>query len=152
MVLGNDAIFLSQNDDGEIIAWLSPGRVNIHPNSIPLLKQSDHILDQYPIGPDGKYHLSPTELINSKLNKVPVNTLIFPHIAPDNTFDHHVIAQSIALTKLMEQSIDNWDEDFLGKHFSFLQALIKQANSFSISLSTNMSQFSQQMAAILQKA
>ncbi|MEM9773261.1 MAG: hypothetical protein AAF902_01680 [Chloroflexota bacterium] len=150
--LGNDAIFLSKNKDGEVIAWPSPGRINIHPSSIELLNQPDYLTDDLPIAPDGKYHLSSTILFNHEPTKTPVRTLVFPQISLENRFSHQPISQSVALTKTMEQSIDNWDVNYLEKHLSFLQALIKQTRSYSTLLSTNLSQFSQQVATTFSNA
>lgn len=144
--LGNDAIFLSQNTNGKITAWPSPGRVNIHPNSIPLLKQPNYISNRHPIAADGKYHLSPSIFSNPQSNPTPVTALIFTQISSVNIFNQHLIPQSVALTKLMEQSVDNWDVEFLDKHFSFLQSLATQTHSYSASLTQDLSKFSQQIA------
>ena len=140
--LGNDAIFLSSVKEC-IVAWPSPGRINIHPNSIQLLNLPSLLNSSAVISPsaDGKIHLASNSLFTYKGKPSQVKFLIFPQIFSKNQSSLDELPQSIGLTKLMEQSIDNWDTNALHNHLSFLHNLILQTSSYEASLSKELDQF-----------
>ena len=44
------------------------------------------------------------------------------------------LSQALALTQLMEQSVDRWDEQMFNQHLNILQQLSQQANCYTLHL------------------
>ncbi|MFK7801920.1 MAG: hypothetical protein AB8G95_09830 [Anaerolineae bacterium] len=141
--LGNDAIFLSINAQGKIVAWPSPGQINLHPKSVTLLNQSQYLPKSLATGPNGKYHFSPQTFAQDKLGPTEVRLQLFPKIvnhAGKCQLEH--LPNSIALSQTIEQSVDHWDTIAMEDHFTFLEQLNSQTKSFKAKNTTDLKSLS----------
>ncbi len=142
--IGNDAVLLSKNKEGQIIAWPSPGKVNVHSKTIRLL--DPFMLDHRSasIGLDGKYHFSPELVPNHTTAPVQVAIQLFPSIIQGHSESSlEKIPAGIALSQIMSQSVDNWDTATFEPHFAFLEKLTAQTSAFSAQNSSNLDSFAQ---------
>ncbi len=148
--LGNDAIFLSENLDNQIVAWPSPGKINVHPKTVELLAPLS-LIDKASssVGVDGKYHFSAENIENKIKKTAQVGVQVFPEVAP-NQDDSRLtqIPAGIALSQTMSQSVDNWDTITFEPHFAFLERLTSQTNSFKAINSPNLNSFAQAMLTL----
>lgn len=141
--LGNDAIFLSQNSEGKIVAWFSPGQINLHPNSLPFLDTSGYLSKNIELDLDGKYHFSSQKLISKKQIPSEVTLQLFPKIVNQaGDCQIEALPASIALSQTMEQSVDHWDIITIEDHFSFLEQLATQTKNFKANNTTNLQSLS----------
>ncbi len=140
----NDAVFLSQGTAGQIIAWPSPGKINLHPNTLNLIGNPSYLIPADSLGLDGKFHFSPAHLPHHQSEPMPVAIQLFPTITHQNGKSRlQSTPAPIALSQTMTQSIDNWDKLTFEAHFSFLEILIAQSDSYQSFNSQNLSTLAQ---------
>jgi hypothetical protein len=56
------------------------------------------------------------------------------------------LSQALALARLMEQSIDRWDEAMLDRHMTVLQKLSEQAETYALHLGRDVLQLPELLA------
>ncbi len=134
-LLSNDIIILHPKADG-IYAYAMPDLLTLRPNTIKLLPALKPYLDTpytHHVGND--VILSSWELFaNSWSEPVRVSTICFPQI---NDRDHSIITpqiSAITLARLLETSLDCWDEESVDAHTSLMAQLAGQVDSYVLSL------------------
>ena len=146
--LGNDAILLSKNDHNQIIAWPSPGKINLHPYSLTILGNSAFFPSDLKIGSDGKYHFPAETLVHQPTPHTFVNFQLFPQISNrQGACQFKKMSNTIALSRTMEQSVDHWDSQTLTQHFVFLEQLVSQAQSFQVTNTITLANYGEQLMA-----
>ena len=148
--LGNDAIFLSKNNQNQIIAWPSPGKINLHPKSLEILETTAFVPSYPRLGSDGKYHFSATSFANQTSPPAPVYLQLFPSVVyrrGESRFKK--ITASIALSQTLEQSVDHWDSQILVQHFSFLEQLTSQSHRIQAENTADLSNYGKRLMALL---
>ncbi len=132
--LASDVTALSLHD-GRVIAHPTAGTPRIRPGALELLPSLQRLAEK-PI--DAVMRID----IRAKAwgSAAPVAALLFPTIATNGQSSLERLPESIALARLMEESIDRWDSDVLPDHMDFLAALTSQARHFRLHLAPHIEQ------------
>lgn len=134
--LANDTSFIVEKSEA-FYALISPGSINVRPQSFEILSGLKSLVD-----PDKSFKILDNRMIPRKQflnfeaykNKGKVTRIYFPTIG--NGANHVVkeISRSVGLARLMEQSMDQWDQDTWEKHLDFLERLSSKVQFRSIEL------------------
>lgn len=149
--IGNDVVLLTTDESGTILAWPSPGNLNISPQTFQILEPlmllngptssgsfsfidvddlDDDDDDDDIEEADGKCHFSPAALTHHVQRPLAVTAQLFPSITlEDEVSRAERIPSGMALAQAMAQSIDNWDSATFEPHFAFLEQLTRQAQN-----------------------
>jgi hypothetical protein len=132
--LGNDVALLQQRPDG-IYALPMPGPLAIRRHTLkllPWLGEKDH----YPADPSepNRVQLPIDEWFGGWAAASRVTAVCFPTIEerPDNLLEP--LSQSVCLARLMEQSVDRWDQQTLSRHVNLLHCLSRQSDAYTVRL------------------
>lgn len=136
-LLTND-ILLMQPQQGRIWALPTPGIVSIRDYTFELLPQLR------PLARQAGSHTTKAEIPSAQLAgthwaaPTPIQAIFFPHIEQRPSTTLCPMNKAICLVKLMEESIDRWDADFVPPHMALLQQLTQETAVYHLHLGQNM--------------
>lgn len=138
-LLANDVVMLERRDDG-IFALPTPGGVNIRPPTFEQLPKLKHLLAD-PALPQMSVTLSSHKLIQGKwAEPAKVAWLCFPQIEQRPSTTLAPQNRAVALVRLMQESVDRWDETAVPKHITFLEKLCQQTAVYDLQLGQDFSE------------
>ena len=114
-LLANDAVLLEHRPDG-IYALPTPGYLHIRPKTLDLLPQLLH-------GPLFVWG-----------EAVQISLICLPQVTGRDNTTFIVQNQAITLARLMEESLDSWDQTTISAHLNLRQTLSQQTNSYALLL------------------
>lgn len=136
-LLANDVVLLETRPDG-VYAWPTPGTLGIRAKTFALLPELHRRLD---VAQAETIEVTADRLVNGRWSApTKVTTLFFPQIMPREETAVLLHNRAIALTQLMSESVDRWDDETLEAHISCLEQLCQQATSYRLQLGQNMLQ------------
>ena len=128
--LGNDVVLLQSRPDG-VYALPTPGDViTVRPKTLDLLpglRPHTH----FPPGQKGQVQVQAIAGGWGKPGRV--TAIYFPQVAEGGT-TIHPLSKAVALSKLMEESVDRWDAAAIPAHLELLSQLTQQASLFDLHL------------------
>jgi hypothetical protein len=137
-LLANDVLLLEERAEG-IFALPTPGRVHIRPYSLKLLPDLRRLLGDKALANEG-HEIAASNLVGERWSSAcSVRSIFFPHIAEGHETTIRNTSPAISLAKLMQESIDRWDEEMLHPHLILLKALSHQADAFDLHLGPDLS-------------
>ena len=145
--LASDVILLS-SPHGQVIAHPTVGLLSARPKSFRLLPDLRRLLpDPRPSGPvrDVRYLMLSQEHWG---RPAPVVAICFPELTAAERSTIQPMPASVALARLMEESVDLWDSASLSKHMTFLESLCRQAPAYRLSLAPDVENLPKLMASI----
>jgi hypothetical protein len=132
-LLANDVLLLEARPDG-VYALPTPGGLSIREGTVGLLPECQTLLAEAPSVLD-RYDLTNQQLWRGQVPVAArVTAVYFCQIEGGEVSVRRPLSQAVALTQLMEQSIDRWDQAMLNAHITLLHQLSQQAESFSLHL------------------
>ncbi len=134
--LANDVTLLRE-EQGRVQACPSPGAVNIHPHSLDLLPQYGRRLGETrTANVSEKYLLPRTALLGDAVAQSPavVSAILFPSIAAGDALQISKLPSAIGLARLIEESVDRWDEAAVADHLDLLALVSRQAQFFDLQM------------------
>lgn len=141
-LLSNDILLLEARADG-IYALPTPGTIGIRPHTLTLLPALKALLGDTPPR-QGITDLSSDQIFGGTIPAAArVSDIYFPEITTAEAAVVRPAKRAYGLARLMEESMDRWDEPMLGAHISFLETLCQQANIHRLFLGREVSQLSQ---------
>lgn len=143
--LGNDVVLLQARPDG-IYALPTPGEtLTIRPHTVNLLPGLRPHLRS---GSFGKNQIAMADVAVGWGQAGRVTAIYFPTVA-DSRPRSQLQPRSKAITwsKLMEESVDRWDEATFAAHMDVLQQLAQQAKRYELWLGTDV----QELAGLLER-
>ena len=133
-LLGNDVVLLREGPDG-IYALPTPGTIHVRPPTFDLLPQIRSLPGGASIPP---LLCLPVQKIASHRQMAPLVTAVyFPRIVSQFDPKRQRLNSAIGLARLLEASIDRWDEVALAAHVDLLARLSTQAIAYQLHLGTN---------------
>lgn len=130
-LLANDVVMLREQDD-QIWAAPTPNLVGIRPPTLTFLPQLSRRLA---LDPRAAATLTADDVANGRFaDPAPVTHLYF--LAGSRQADCAVrpLPDSLAVTRLMAESVDRWDTAMLPAHLAFLAKLAGQADTMALTL------------------
>ncbi|MFW6068472.1 MAG: hypothetical protein ACOC9E_02705 [Chloroflexota bacterium] len=144
--LASDVVILSRSD-GAIVAHPTPGFINVRPPTFELLPELRHLSVGTQSGNAAGARL---ELEGTQWSAAaPVTAICFPQLTSDAQSKLEPLDASIALARLMEESVDRWDKAALLDHMAFLTSLSQQASHYRLLLGSDVDNLSQHLHAAL---
>lgn len=131
-LLSNDVVLLQAQPEG-IFALPLPDVIGVRPFSRTLLPDLHAWLPTW----SGQRPVSVAayDLVNGRwAAPTPITAIYFPHIEDRERSACSPLPRAICLARLLEESVDQWDEALLDKHIALLQALSVQAQPFTLHL------------------
>ncbi len=130
--LGNDVVLLQARPDG-VYALPTPGdTLTIRPhtlNLLPGLRPHCHA------GHFGKQQVAMTDVAPGWGEPGRVTAIYFPEVGEARPHSQrHPLSKAITWSKLMEESVDRWDEATLPTHLDVLQQLAQQTQRYELRL------------------
>lgn len=146
--LASDVVILARSESG-IVAYPTPGFVTVRPRTFQMLPELRRLrasdqADERAV-PGGYLHLE------SKLwgRPIPVVAICFPQVSAESKTRLEPLDASLALARLMEESVDRWDKDALLEHMAFLTALSDQAAHYHLLLGRDVGDLSERLQGAL---
>jgi hypothetical protein len=145
--LASDVVLLSENDAG-LLAHPTPGLLSARPKSFRLLPDLVSLLPDTDV---------PTSIGNARHLMLPADrwgqedrvvAICFPELDGTERSSIHPLPSSVALARLMEQSVDRWDSGSLPQHMAFLERLCRQARCYRLVLAPDVERLPQLLRAI----
>ena len=132
-LLANDILLIEARDSG-IYALPTPGGLSIRKETLHLLPDCQQLLTDVPCV-RGKYNVT-NQLLwpDHTPEAVRISAVYFCQIEEGEVSYKRPLSQALALTQLMEQSVDRWDEQMFNQHLNILQQLSQQANCYTLHL------------------
>jgi hypothetical protein len=147
-LLANDVVMLSARKDG-IFAQPTPGGVNIRPQTFAHLPPLKQLLTGNSL-PKNSVTLSSHALIKGRWSEpTKVAWLVFPHIAQRPFTTLVPQKRAIALARLMQESVDRWDETAVSAHITFLEKLCQQTAVYDLQLGQDFADIPQRIEEAL---
>lgn len=137
-LLANDMVLLEKRPNG-IHALSMPDKITIRPETWKLLPALQPIVRQQPTG---QKFLIPGDRFrgNSTIFNAPVVAIYFPTIKHEQKTAVSRQHRALALARLMEESIDQWDTPTLPAHLDILQTLSQQTTPYNLQLGFDVEQ------------
>jgi hypothetical protein len=138
-ILANDMALIRKVDVPR--ALLSPGTVQIAPTTMSLLPHYEQLIKKYPRRPgEIKTSIPRREFIDTKeiLWSAPIKTIFFPSIGEINSHVVEAVPRAVGLARLMESSMDQWDQGIWEVHIGFLEKLSCEVDFFELYLGNDM--------------
>lgn len=145
--LASDVVILSRSGSA-IVAHPTPGFINVRPRTLELLPE----LRQLSVGTETGNAAAGArlELEGTQWSPpAPVTAICFPQITSDAQSKLEPLDASIALARLMEESVDRWDKVALMDHMAFLTSLSQQVSHYRLLLGSDVDNLSQHLQAAL---
>ena len=144
-LLANDILLLEVRTDG-VYALPTPGGLSIREETLALLPACVQLATTVPCV-QGKYDLTNQHLWREHMPEAArVTAVYFCQIEGKEVSVKRPMSQAVALVRLMEQSVDRWDEAMFDKHITMLQKLSQQADNFTLHLGRDVWQLPQLLA------
>lgn len=140
--LASDVVALTVNE-GRISAFPTAGVPRVRARSFELLPALRTYLaaDEHERSdPGGRSITIPAERWDGA---APLVAICFPQVTDHAHTTLEELAPSVALARLMEESIDRWDSGTLLQHIDFLTKLSEQARHFTLNLAPDVHQLPQ---------
>jgi hypothetical protein len=132
--LGNDVALLQQRPDG-VYALPMPGPLAVRRHTLkllPWLGEKDHAA-AVPSEPN-RLQLSIRQWFDGWAAASPVTAVCFPTIEDRPHTSLAALSQSLCLARLLEQSVDRWDQHTLLGHVNLLHGLSRQSDAYTVRL------------------
>ena len=123
-------------------ALLSPGTVHIAPTTFSLLPELKDLSTKYPRNPGyRKVHVPRLEFLPEEavLLSAPIKVIYFPLIGEKERHGTDAVPRAIGLARLMESSMDQWDQEAWDVHIGFLERLSHAVSFHTLYLGSDMS-------------
>lgn len=135
-LLANDILLIEARPDG-IYALPTPGGLSIREETLALLPECRSLVIDTPCV-QRKYELTNQQVLNGRRpDSRRVSAIYFCQVEEREEAEIRPLSQAVALARLMEQSIDRWDEAALEAHMTILQKLSQQAVNYTLHLGRN---------------
>lgn len=145
-LLANDVVLLEARPDG-IYALPTPGDVGIRPHTFELLPALRALAKT--VAAPGPVTVPAQQLIDGRWSPPQrVTAVVTPRIEGGDGSRLAPQPRAICLSRLMEESIDRWDEATLLDHIDVLEAVTTQATPYTLHLGRDL----EQAAALLEQA
>jgi hypothetical protein len=146
--LANDVVLLRRLGD-TVFALPTPGGIGLTAQTIRMIPSlaaqlRELRLDRF----KGKEYLPADEVVSGWGQAAAVATVLFPEITKRDRIQTVPCGKAVTLARLMESSLDRWDEFSLPGHIDLLQILSGQATGYRVYLGRGMSYFPESLAAI----
>ena len=140
-LLCNDVLLIQQTPQG-IIAHPTPDDITIRPKTFTLLPElAQFVPDGKPI--DQVVDLTGNDLTNGRwAAPAPIETIYIPKIEERMGNEKRPLSRAICLAQLMEESVDKWDTQTLPAHLNALQTCVRQAQTYTLHLGSNVAELS----------
>jgi hypothetical protein len=128
-------------EKGKPSALLSPGTIRVTMETFSLLPQLQGLRKKYP---KHRGHIKSSvprqEFVDNDQVKLstPITAIVFPLIGKTQNHELRSIARSIGLARLIESSLDQWDQDVWSQHIDFLERLSHSVEFYELFLGQNM--------------
>lgn len=145
-LLANDVALMCHA--GAPLALLSPGTVNISPATFPFLPELNKFSIKYPpSSPYVKVEVPRLEFlpVEKVCLSAPIKAVYFPVIGKRERHEVKIMPRAVGLARLMESSMDQWDQATWEDHIDFLERLSREVSFYSLFLGNTMSD----LAAVL---
>lgn len=139
-LLANDVALLREN--GAIAAALSPGTVHASPKTMTLLPKLARIQGTHTPHPyHGKIAIPRLELLRIKKPDLGAQLKIvyFPQVGQNGRHQITNLPRAVGLARLMEASMDQWDQSTWNAHIDFLERLSRQVTFRRLILGSDLS-------------
>jgi hypothetical protein len=139
-MLANDMTLISQTDVPR--ALLSPGSVRISSNTFSLLPHYSNLQAKYPrISSQYKASIPRIEFVDNAnpLFSAPIKFILFPTVGAHKIHQLTLIPRAIGLARLLEASLDQWDQGTWENHIGFLENLSHEIEFYELRLGHDMS-------------
>lgn len=140
-LLCNDVLLIQNTPDG-IIAHPTPDDITIRPKTFSLLPNLAKFV------PEGKpldqvVDLTGNDLTNGRwADPTPIQTIYIPKIEERMGSEKRPLSRAVCLAQIMEESIDKWDTQTLPDHINALQTCVRQAQTYTLHLGSNVGEIS----------
>jgi len=154
-LLANDVVLLHARPDG-VYALATPGDIGIRPGSFDLLPGlRAWVAASAPgAGQGGEaINIAGQRLVNGRWAAPHrVSALFAPQISGQAHSWIRPLPRAVALARLMEESIDRWDQPTLRDHVNVLEAICRQAHTFTLHLGQDVAQIALRLSSQLAQA
>lgn len=132
-LLANDVALLERRPDG-IYCLPAPGDVGIRPLTFALLPGLDAFVGR-PADATGAFNGAAHDLIGGRWAlPAPITAVCLARVQADAPTRIENASRALCLARLMEESMDRWDEATLSGHLEILQAVCEQSQTFGLQL------------------
>jgi hypothetical protein len=132
-LLANDILLIERRADG-IYALSTPGGLSIREETLKLLPDCERLLTDVPCV-QHRYELTNQEMLNGRRPEAKrISAVYFCQVEERERTEIRPLSQAVAMARLMEQSIDRWDEAMFETHMTILQELSQQAAAYTLHL------------------
>lgn len=138
-LLANDVALMQESDVP--LALLSPGTVHISPATFSLLPGYQPLLAAYPQESGSwKAAIPRLEFLANDpvVLSAPIKAVFFPEIHHGHQHKLEKVPRSVGLVRLMESSMDQWDQETWKKHIGFLERLCNEVTFHTLYLGHDM--------------
>jgi hypothetical protein len=147
--LANDAVLLKQYPDG-VYALPMPGGFNVSPQTWDVLPWlSKRVAPPTPDRPAVKWHLPAQKLVSGWGEAARIAAVCFPQVTQHEDSRLVPESQAVNLARLMENSLDRWDQASLSGHIALLQLLSSQAAGYNLYLGPGAEQLADRLARLV---
>jgi hypothetical protein len=146
--LANDLALLRRKGD-DVYALPSPGGFSIRSQTFRLLPQLKPLAEHYPAGLGDAHQIPARAVVPRWAAPAPVRCVLFPIVTGAVATTLHRLRPAVALARLMEESVDRWDEASLAGHLTALEALCRQAPSATLALGRDIDRLPAQLERVL---
>lgn len=147
--LANDVVLLKKYPDG-VYSLPMPGGFNIAAQTWTLLPW---LSEGYPVAAlhqtSEKRHLPAQKVVAGWGESARVAAVCFPQVAQYEASRLVREHQAVNLARLMENSLDRWDQAYLAKHISLLQLLSSQTTCYTLFLGRDTERLPERLARLL---
>lgn len=145
-LLSNDVIMLHERE-GVIYALPVPDMISMRPRTVTLLPALRELVGDI----DKPMVVSSNKLCNGKwADPVPVAAICFPQVEEQDDNELEPYPKALALARLLQESVDCWDEDSLSDHATILTKTSDQAQTFTLRLGTDTTALPTQLKTLCQ--
>jgi hypothetical protein len=132
-LLANDILLIELRPDG-VYALPTPGGLSIREETLRLLPDCRSLVSDAAWA-QGKYELTNQQVLYGRRpDPRRVSAIYFCQVEERERAEIRPLSQAMALARLMEQSVDRWDEAMLDRHVGVLQELSQQVEAYSLRL------------------
>ena len=144
--LANDVTML-QLQKPLVLSLPTPGGIGISKKTaeiVPGLSNIWRSADKFEAA--ARLYFPPDQIVSGWAEAAYVSRICFPEITLSGDSYLKPLGKALALARLMENSIDRWDHEYLSEHISLLEALCRQSECFKLYLGRNVNQLAELMA------
>lgn len=150
-LLANDVVLLERRADG-IYCLPTPGDVGIRPLTFELLPGLDRFVGR-PGHATAVFNAAAHAVIGGNWgDPARVTAVCLSQVQANEPTQIGTVSRALCLARLMEESMDRWDETTLSGHLAVLQAACQQSQAFRLRLGTEPTAVPQLIAQLLSAA